>query len=106
MCFTGSCDTHLFVFWIKEFLQKELKPGQTVVMDNASFHKSKEIEKIIESSGCKLVYLPAYSPDLNPIEKFWSCLTNKIRETAQLFDSLKKAIDHAFNSSHSYIIRL
>jgi len=43
-------------------------------MDNASFHKSSEVQRLIESVGCKLIYLPPYSPDLNPIEKFWSVL--------------------------------
>ncbi|HCU07011.1 MAG TPA: hypothetical protein DIC42_05485 [Holosporales bacterium] len=96
MCFTGSCDTDLFVYWVREFLIKELKPGQAVIMDNASFHKSKEIQRPIESVGCKLIYLPPYSPDLNPIEKFWAWLKDKIRETAHLFTTLQGAIDNVF----------
>ena len=97
LCFKGSCNSNLFLLWVKDFLIKELKPGKTVIMDNAAFHKSKEIKNLIESVGCKLVYLPPYSPDLNPIEKFWAWLKLKIRETAHLFDTLENAVDHAFN---------
>ena len=72
MVFNGSCNTELFEAWIEQFLIKELKPGQVVIMDNTSFHKSKKTKSLIESVGCKLVFLPPYSPDLNPIEKFWA----------------------------------
>ncbi|CAL7963525.1 hypothetical protein MIDIC_60014 [Alphaproteobacteria bacterium] len=47
-----------------------LKPGQTVITDNASFHKSQNARKMIEEAKCYLLFLPPYSPDLNPIEKF------------------------------------
>ena len=60
----------LFNDWLEQFLLKELKPGQFVVMDNAAFHKSKKTKELIESVGCKIIFLPPYSPDLNPIEKF------------------------------------
>jgi transposase len=96
MCFTGACDSDLFIFWVKEFLIKELKSGQTVIMDNASFHKSKDVRELIESVGCRLIYLPPYSPDLNPIEKFWAWLKDRIRETAHLFKTLQDAVDHTF----------
>ncbi|MBE9033503.1 transposase, partial [filamentous cyanobacterium LEGE 11480] len=51
-----------------------LKPGQVVVMDNASFHKSERMRQLIEQAGCVLLFLPPYSPDLNKIEKFWARL--------------------------------
>jgi len=68
-----NCNKEIFNKWI-EMLITTLKPNQVVVMDNASFHKSSEVQRLIESVGCKLIYLPPYSPDLNPIEKFWSVL--------------------------------
>ena len=71
MVFNGSCETILFEIWVEKFLIKELKPGQVVIMDNASFDKSKKTRELIESVGCRLIFLPPYSPDLNPIEKFW-----------------------------------
>ncbi|MBL3284348.1 IS630 family transposase domain protein [Rickettsiales endosymbiont of Paramecium tredecaurelia] len=52
------------------FQIKELKSSQVVIMDNASFHKSKKTKELIESVNCKIIFLPPYSPDLNPIEKF------------------------------------
>jgi transposase len=55
--------------WVKDFLLPELKPGQVLIMDNAAFHKSQETKKLIETAGCRVLFLPPYSPDLNPIEK-------------------------------------
>ena len=72
MVFNGTCNTKLFEAWVKEFLIKELKPGQVVIMDNATFYKSNRIRELIESVKYKIIFLPPYSPDLNPIEKFWA----------------------------------
>jgi hypothetical protein len=69
--FISSCNTELFVTWIAEQLVPSLKVRQTVVMDNASIHKSPYVRHLIEKARCKLIYLPSYSPDLNPIETFW-----------------------------------
>ncbi|WP_050897497.1 transposase [Orientia tsutsugamushi] len=55
---------------MEQLLINELKPAQFVVMDNAAFHKSKKTKELIESVGCKVIFWPPYSPDLNPIEKF------------------------------------
>ncbi|NSM56356.1 hypothetical protein HET73_01860 [Wolbachia endosymbiont of Atemnus politus] len=54
-----------------------LKPGQTIVLDNASFHKSERTKELIENAGCKILFLPPYSPDLNPIEHFWFACNKK-----------------------------
>ena len=70
MVFNGNCNTKLFESWVEQFLIKELSPGQVVIMDNAAFHKSQKTKELIESVGCTLIFLPPYSPDLNPIEKF------------------------------------
>jgi len=77
--FYGACNTELFNNWFETFLIKELKPGQTVIMDNATFHKSARIRELVESVGCTLLYLPPYSPDLNPIEKFWANMKRWIK---------------------------
>ena len=78
--FEGHCNTDLFCAYVKNFLAKSLKPGQTVIMDNASFHKSPRVHRLIKKSKCNLLYLPPYSPDLNPIEKRWFPLKSKIRK--------------------------
>ncbi len=71
-----------------------LEPGQVVVMDNATFHKGGRIEQLFQDSGCKLLYLPPYSPDLNKIEQCWSYLKSRIRKKLDQFDCLRDAIEH------------
>ena len=88
MVFNGTCNTELFNNWVEQFLIKELKAGQSVVMDNASFHKSQKTRELIESVGCKLIFLPPYSPELNPIEKFWANMKRWIRQQIENFDHL------------------
>ena len=77
--FTGFTNTAIFKTYIKEVLLPVLIPGKVIVMDNASFHKSQEIKDLIESAGCKLLFLPKYSPDLNPIENYWAILKLKTK---------------------------
>ena len=96
MTFQGACDAALFVEWVKQMLTPELRPGQTVVMDNSSFHKSYKIRELIEVARCKLVYLPPYSPGLNPIEKFWANLKRWINQHLPHMDDIHKAISFFF----------
>ena len=98
MVFNGPCNTKVFITWIEKFLLKEIKPGQIVIMDNASFHKSKRVIELIESAGCRVIFLPAYSPDLNPIEKFWANLKRWIRNKIDHFDQLYDALILFFNA--------
>ncbi len=74
----------------------DLRPGQVVVMDNASFHKSARTEALIKQAQCTLLFLPPYSPDLNKIEKFWARLKGHLRKTLGAFDNLWDAVDDAF----------
>lgn len=92
MIFNGSCNTELFEIWVEKFLIEELKPGQVIIMDNAAFHKSKRTRELIESVGCRLIFLPPYSPDLNPIEKFWANMKKWIKEKITQFDELYDAL--------------
>ncbi|WP_367364002.1 IS630 family transposase [Candidatus Tisiphia endosymbiont of Nedyus quadrimaculatus] len=80
LVFTGSCDSKVFEDYIENCLVPELKPGQVVIADNASFHKSKRAKELIEKAGCKLKFLPSYSPDLNLIEHHWFPIKNNIRK--------------------------
>jgi len=95
MCFQGTCNTELFNIWLKQMLIPKLKPGQVLILDNASFHRSEESKKLVEAVGCKLLFLPPYSPDLNPIEKCWANLKVKIRELLPKFKKFTDAIDVA-----------
>jgi putative transposase len=63
-------DGEVFNAWVKQSLVVALKPGQVVLMDNATFHKHPRTREAIEAAGCSLIFLPPYFPDLNPIEKF------------------------------------
>ena len=96
-CFQGTCNTELFNVWVEKFLIPALKPGQVVILDNATFHKSEKTKSLITNAGCKLLFLPPYSPDLNPIETFWAILKARIRASLANFTSLALAIDHAFS---------
>lgn len=75
-----STTGQLFISFVKNFLLKNLKKGQIVFIDNANFHKDGLIQKLIESVGAKLIYLPPYSPDLSPIEKMWSKIKHYIKK--------------------------
>jgi transposase len=88
MVFSGSCNRNVFESWVENVLIKELQVGQCVVMDNASFHKSQRTIELIESVGCKVIFLPPYSPDLNPIEKFWANMKRWIKSKITQFDKL------------------
>lgn len=101
MVFNGSCNTKLFETWVEKILIKELKPNQVVIMDNASFHKSKRTKDLIESVKCKVVFLPPYSPDLNPIEKFWANMKKWIKEKITQFDELYDALVAFFKPQSS-----
>ena len=68
LTFEGSCNRVVFEKWLGEKLLPQLKTGQLVILDNASFHKSQKVRELIESVNCELEYLPPYSPDLNEIE--------------------------------------
>ncbi len=97
MTFKGYCDTALVEAWVEQLLVPTLQPGQVVVMDKASFHKSAAIAETIETAGCQLLFLPAYSPDLNKIEKFWARLKHWLRKTVDQFEEFWDAVINAFN---------
>ena len=96
LVFNGHTDTKIFNQWIEECLIPELPPGCVVIMDNASFHRSKKTRELIESANCRLVYLPPYSPDLNPIEGWWDIIKDNIRSIQHKFTKFDEAIDYAF----------
>lgn len=70
--FTGSINANTFSAWVAQDLLPQLPPQSAVVMDNATFHKRADIRQLLEQAGHIIEYLPAYSPDLNPIEPKWA----------------------------------
>jgi transposase len=74
MLLTGTVNTAVFNGWVEQMLLPELPPQSVVIMDNAAFHKHPTTRKLLENAGHTLLYLPPYSPDLNPIEHRWAQL--------------------------------
>ena len=74
MLFKGICNTNVFNAWVQQLLVPLLDKTKVVVMDNAIFHKSLKTRQLIEATGATLLFLPPYSPDLNPIEKTFASL--------------------------------
>lgn len=89
----GSCNRTGVEVWLLTCLIPMLKPGQIVIADNAAFHKGGRIQELIEAAGCRLKYLPSYSPDLNKIECCWSWLKSRIRKQLTQFNCLRDAME-------------
>jgi transposase len=93
MTIEGATDTEVFRLYVEEILLPALRPGDIVVMDNLSSHKSEPTLKRMEQAGVRVLFLPAYSPDFNPIEKMWSKLKAYLRKAeARTKEALEEAI--------------
>jgi transposase len=79
MAVEGPTTREVFEAYIEGVLAPSLKPGQIVVMDNLSSHKGSRVRELIEGRGCELIYLPPYSPDLNPIEEAFAKIKALLR---------------------------
>lgn len=93
----GACNRNVFELWLSSCLIPNLKPGQILIIDNARFHKGGLIEQMVIEAGCSVWYLPAYSPDLNKIERCWSWLKSRIRHQLKDFDTLRDAIENVLH---------
>jgi transposase len=98
LSFEGYTNADVFNHWLEHCLAPELPPNHTVIIDNASFHKSTKTKETIEKAGCKLIFLPPYSPDLNPIENWWAILKTHIRTALKETKNLSQAIQIAFQN--------
>lgn len=97
--FEGAMDTEMFRAYVKHVLVPELNPGDIVVMDNLRCHKDVLARELIQQVGAHVWYLPAYSPDLNPIEKMWSKIKACLRMiAARSQDALYQAIADALTA--------
>ena len=93
MTVDGATDTEVFRAYVREVLCPTLRPGDIVIMDNLSAHKSAQTLQLIQQLGAQVLFLPPYSPDLNPIEKMWSKLKEFLRsKEAQSLPTLLEAI--------------
>ena len=99
MTIEDSTDTDVFLAFLEQILCPQLQPGQIVVMDNLSAHKAPAVREKIEATGASLLYLPPYSPDLNPIEKCWAKIKLLLRGLkARTVEALDPAITQAIAS--------
>lgn len=99
MTVEAATDAEIFLAYVDRVLCPELKPGDVVVMDNLSSHKVQGVRERIAAAGAELLYLPPYSPDLNPIEKPWSKLKQYLRAAkARTAEQLQQAIADALRS--------
>ncbi|MDQ6954277.1 MAG: IS630 family transposase [Mariprofundaceae bacterium] len=89
MTYQGTMNTTLFLCWIKVLLLPSLSKGQVVIMDNASIHKNIEVRELVESVGCRLIYLPPYSANFNPIENYWAVMKKNIRKIRDQYDNIR-----------------
>jgi transposase len=97
MTIEAATDTDIFRAYVQHVLLPTLRPGDVVILDNLSPHKNSETIRLIEQAGAGVRFLPAYSPDLNPIEKMWSKLKEalrsaKARTPATLNDAIARAL--------------
>lgn len=99
MSVQGSADTAVFVTFVREVLLAQLWQGAVVVMDNLAIHKQKAVQLAIESVGAKVMYLPSYSPDYNPIEQCWSKLKTYLRgRKARTYEALDEALSEGIET--------
>ena len=96
---SGPIDGASFLAYVTKVLIPELRPGDIIVLDNLSSHKNKAVKEAVEAAGAELMFLPPYSPDLNPIELVFSKLKTLLRRAAErtvdaLWDRLGELMDH------------
>jgi transposase len=96
--YTWNTISDWFNEWFEWFLCPLLTVGSIIVMDNASFHKKSVLSQIALSYGCRIIWLPPYSPDKNPIEKTWANLKNWLRLYSHNFATIQDATSVYFKS--------
>jgi transposase len=95
----GPTTKAVFETYVERVLAPSLRPGQLVVMDNLSSHKGPRVRELVEARGCELAYLPAYSPDLNPIEQAFAKLKALLRKAgARTREALVGAMGRALDA--------
>jgi transposase len=95
----GSANTEVFEIYVEQILAPSLQAGQLVIMDNLSIHKGNKVRQLIEARGCQVLFLPAYSPDLSPIEEAFSKVKAVLRGIgARTREALQEALEYALTT--------
>ena len=96
---SGATDSDVFLAYVEHVLVPELTQGDVVILDNLQPHKAAGVKEMLEAAGAKLLYLPPYSPDFNPIENMWSKVKQHLRSAAaRTFDALQEAVTSALTT--------
>ncbi len=96
---TGSVDAAVFEAYLEKVLLPHLHPGQIVIMDNLSAHKSEKVKELIEAVGCEVLYLPPYSPEYNPVEEAFSKIKGILKKVgARSREALVEAMGEAISA--------
>jgi transposase len=94
----GAADAAAFEVYVEQLLAPSLHAGQVVILDNLSIHLGPRVRQAIEAKGCRLLFLPAYSPDFSPIEEAFSKVKSVLRRTgARTREALQEAIAQALD---------
>ena len=95
MEYQGTMNAALFEAWFENSLLPAIPPNSTITMDNASFHRKKKLFEIAEKRHFRLIFLPPYSPELNPVEKLWANMKRWLKKNTRNYSSLNDAIEAA-----------
>jgi transposase len=98
LCFNHTANSEFFVNWFKTKLLKAIPKGSTIIMDNASHHPPKKLSNLVRRHGMKLLFLPTYSPDFNPIENDWANMKAALVDIMPNFNLLEDGIYWYFES--------
>ena len=96
MIYDGMTDSVLFEYWFETMLLKSIPKYSIIILDNATFHRKARLRELAKITGCEILFLPPYSPDLNPIENYWAWLKNKLRRILPIYVSFNDAILDCF----------
>ena len=96
-CYVQKTNHEVFEFWFCKCLLPSIPKSWVIILDNASFHRKNKLLELCYDYDVSLLFLPAYSPDLNPIEKVWANLKHFLRSCLSLFPSIEQCISGFFH---------
>ena len=98
LLYHGTMTGELFIKWYREQLLPSLIDPHVIIMDNATFHPKKPLDELALAEGHYFLPLPPYSPELNPIERFWASLKRKVVELLRQFQSVEYCLEYHFKT--------
>ena len=96
MIYEGTTDSLLFEQWFEQCLLKEVPKHAVIIMDNATFHRKAKLHDLALQANCEVLFLPPYSLDLNPIERFWAWLKTRLRNILPYYSCFDDALADCF----------